>query len=158
MIYIYNAGALFSAADIKQRRYEGECFSEALKAYKGDYFIANPIDLPFDNTRVLTSKEIFMEDYKHVNAANVFFFDLAGNDTGTMVELGNAIEKKMNGKDLKIYPIFSDLRMTRNDASKTESCLGFNSYVVGCLTANNINIFYSFEDALKQFKKDFNLQ
>ncbi len=157
MIYIYNAGPLFSSGDIKQRMHEGKLIREVLDFCGKEYFLANPIELPFDNSKILTSKEIFIEDYKHVNKANVFFFDLANNDTGTMVELGNAIEKFMNKKELKIYPVFNDLRITRNGGDKTESCLGFNSYLVGCLTANNIQIFTSFEDAFQQFKIDFKL-
>ncbi len=155
MIYVYVAGPLFNEAEIKQRKYEGKMIKEFLDELKEDYFIANPIDLPFDNTKVLTSKEIFIEDYKHVNNSNVFFFELATGDTGTMVELGNVIEKKMNGKDLKIYPIFSDLRLQRNDAKGIECPRGFNSYLVGCLTANNIDVYSSFDEAFQAFKNDF---
>ena len=158
MIYIYNAGPLFTEADIKQRQYEGVKFVEILERNNKEYFLANPIDLPFDNTKILTSKEIFLGDYEHVNKANVFFFELASGDAGTYVELGNAIEKYMNGKDLKIYPIFTDLRLQRNGASGVECPIGFNSYLVGCLTANNITIYRSFEEAFTSFAKDFNLQ
>ncbi|MBR5795917.1 MAG: hypothetical protein IKY26_07210 [Erysipelotrichaceae bacterium] len=158
MIYIYNAGPLFTEADIKQRKYEGAKFVEILERNNKEYFLANPIDLPFDNTKILTSKEIFLGDYEHVNKANVFFFELASGDAGTYVELGNAIEKYMNGKDLKIYPIFTDLRLQRNGASGVECPIGFNSYLVGCLTANNITIYRSFEEAFDTFTKDFNLQ
>jgi nucleoside 2-deoxyribosyltransferase len=158
MIYIYNAGPLFTEADIKQRKYEGAKFVEILERNNKEYFLANPIDLPFDNTKILTSKEIFLGDYEHVNKANVFFFELASGDAGTYVELGNAIEKYMNGKDLKIYPIFTDLRLQRNGASGVECPIGFNSYLVGCLTANNITIYRSFEEAFTSFTKDFNLQ
>ena len=158
MIYIYNAGPLFTEADIKQRKYEGAKFVEILERNNKEYFLANPIDLPFDNTKILTSKEIFLGDYEHVNKANVFFFELASGDAGTYVELGNAIEKYMNGKDLKIYPIFTDLRLQRNGASGVECPIGFNSYLVGCLTANNITIYRSFDEAFTSFTKDFNLQ
>ncbi|MBQ7891161.1 MAG: hypothetical protein IJ359_03300 [Erysipelotrichaceae bacterium] len=158
MIYIYNAGPLFTEADIKQRKYEGAKFVEILERNNKEYFLANPIDLPFDNTKILTSKEIFLGDYEHVNKANVFFFELASGDAGTYVELGNTIEKYMNGKDLKIYPIFTDLRLQRNGASGVECPIGFNSYLVGCLTANNITIYRSFEEAFTSFTKDFNLQ
>lgn len=158
MIYIYNAGPLFTEADIKQRKYEGKCFKEILDKNKIEYFLANPIDLPFDNTKILTSKEIFLGDYEHVNKANIFFFELASGDSGTYVELGNAIEKKMNGKDLKIYPVFTDLRLQRNGASGIECPVGFNSYLVGCLSANDIPIYHSFEEAFIAFKKDFNLK
>jgi len=158
MIYIYNAGPLFTEADIKQRKYEGAKFVEILERNNKEYFLANPIDLPFDNTKILTSKEIFLGDYEHVNKANVFFFELASGDAGTYVELGNATEKYMNGKDLRIYPIFTDLRLQRNGASGVECPIGFNSYLVGCLTANNITIYRSFEEAFTSFTKDFNLQ
>ncbi len=158
MIYIYNAGPLFTEADIKQRKYEGAKFIDILERNNKEYFLANPIDLPFDNTKILTSKEIFLGDYEHVNKANVFFFELASGDAGTYVELGNAIEKYMNGKDLKIYPIFTDLRLQRNGASGVECPIGFNSYLVGCLTANNIKIYRSFEEAFDAFTKDFDLQ
>lgn len=158
MIYIYNAGPLFTEADIKQRKYEGSKFVETLERNQKEYFLANPIDLPFDNTKILTSKEIFLGDYEHVNKANVFFFELASGDPGTYVELGNAIEKFMNGKDLKIYPIFTDLRLQRNGASGIECPIGFNSYLVGCLTANNIAIYRGFDEAFAAFMSDFNLK
>lgn len=157
MIYIYNAGPLFTEADINQRLKEGALLREALANCKEESFVANPIELPFDNTKILTSKEIFLEDYSHVNKANVFFFELASNDSGTYVELGNAIEKLMNGKELKIYPVFNDLRLQRNGASGLECPIGFNSYLVGCLTSNDITIYSNFNDALQAFKKDFDL-
>ena len=158
MIYVYNAGPLFTEADIKQRSYEGKLFSDTLARNNVEHFVANPIDLPFDNTKILTSKEIFLGDYEHVNKANVFFFELASGDPGTYVELGNAIEKLMSGKELKIYPIFTDLRLQRNGASGVECPVGFNSYLVGCLTANNITIYRGFDEAFEVFKKDFNLK
>jgi Nucleoside 2-deoxyribosyltransferase len=157
MIYIYNAGPMFSEADIKQRKEEGKRFEEVLSKSNQEYFIANPIDLPFDNTKVLTSKEIFFADYNHVSNANVFFFELATGDTGTCVELGNAIEKLMQGKAIKMYPIFTDLRLQRNNISGIECPIGFNSYLVGSLTANNIETYYSFNEAFEQFCKDFKL-
>jgi len=151
MIYVYNAGPLFSEADIKQRKYEGAKLKETLKDTQ--HFIANPIDLPFDNSKVLTSKEIFDEDYKHVCNANVFFFELATSDTGTMVEFGMAIEKKRQNNDIKIYPIFSDLRLARNDAKGLECPVGFNSFVVGACKSHDLTIYDSFEEALHAFKE-----
>ena len=59
MIYIYNAGPLFTEADINQRHFEGEKFNKVLKENNQEYFLANPVDLPFDNSRILTSTEIF---------------------------------------------------------------------------------------------------
>ena len=154
MIYVYVAGPLFKEAEIAQRRLEGKKIKEVLEKKKIDYFIANPIDLPFDNTKVLSSWEIFNEDYSHINKANVLFFELASEDSGTMVELGNVIEKYMQGKDIKIYPVVADLRLQRNDAMGLECPFGLNSYLIGSLTANNITIFKSFEEALAQFETD----
>ena len=154
MIYIYNAGPLFKEAEIVQRRLEGQKIEAVLKEKGKEYFLANPINLPFDNSKVLTSKEIYLEDNSHINKANIFFFELASEDSGTMVELGTAIEKYQQGKDLRIYPVMADLRLQRNAASGVESPFGLNSYLVGCLTANNITIYNSFDEALAQFAKD----
>jgi len=156
MIYIYNAGPLFSEAEIKQRKAEGESLW-ALKGTQKDFFVANPIDLPFDNSKALSAQTIFNEDVKHVDLANVFFFELASGDTGTMVELGMAIEKFRQGKSIKIYPVFFDLRLSRNQASGIECPVGFNSYVVGSLTSQNIQTYDSFGKALQAFKTDFNI-
>lgn len=150
MIYVYNAGPLFSEADIKQRKYEGNKLREFLS--NKDSFVANPIDLPFDNTMVLTSKEIFEEDVKHIDLANVFFFELATGDTGTMVEFGQVIEKLRNGKKLMVFPIFSDLRLARNNAQGVECPVGFNSFVVGACTSQNLTIYGTFEEAFKAFE------
>lgn len=155
MIYVYNAGPLFSEADINQRLKEGALLREALEGK--DYFIANPIELPFDNTKVLSSSDIFNVDAQHIDNSNVFFFELATGDTGTMVEFGMAIEKLRNNQAVKIYPIFSDLRIQRNGASGTESPVGFNSFLVGACTSHQLIIYDNFISALNAFKADFNV-
>ena len=157
MIYVYNAGPLFSEAEVRQRKEEGRVLDSILKSSGKEYFVANPIDLPFDNSVILNSADIFGVDYNHINKSNAFFFELASGDTGTMVELGNVIEKYMNGKEIKIYPIFGDFRLHRNDVAGIECPIGFNSYLVGALTYNKIPIYYSFQKAVEQFKKDFSL-
>jgi nucleoside 2-deoxyribosyltransferase len=156
MIHIYNAGPLFSQADMAQRRKEGAILNDIGKDVP-DFFVANPIDLPFDFSEALTSVAIFGKDASHIDKANCFFFELATGDTGTMVEFGMAIEKFRQGKDIKIYPVFSDLRLSRNQASGVECPVGFNSFLVGACTFNKIPIHDSFESALEAFKKDFNL-
>ncbi len=156
MIYIYLAGPLFSQADIAQRRKEGAILTEVGKQVK-DFFLANPIDLPFDFTSEVASIAIFGKDVSHIDQANCFFFECATGDTGTMVEFGIAIEKLRQGKEIKIYPVFSDLRLSRNQASGVECPIGFNSFVVGAATYHQIPIYHSFEEAFEAFKKDFNL-
>lgn len=158
MLYIYNAGPLFTEADITQRLKEGKMIRETLDQNGVEYFLANPIELPFDNTRYIPTGDIFKEDYSHVKKANVFFFELASNDSGTYVELGNAIQMLMDGKDIKIYPVFSDMRLQRNGADGLECPIGFNGYLVGALTHNHITIYRSFNDAFDAFKKDHDLK
>jgi len=157
MLYIYIAGPLFKEAEINQRRLEAKKITELLVDKNIDYFVANPIDLPLDNCKELNSKVIFNEDYKHLKRANVVFFELASEDSGTMVELGNVIEMYMQGKAVKLYPVIADLRLQRNNVGGIECPFGMNAYVVGSLTANNIAVFNSFDDALRQFALDHQL-
>jgi hypothetical protein len=152
MIYIYNAGPLFSEADQKQRKIEGNLLKEAGLDLV-DYYVANPIDLPLDQSKPLSSQMIFEMDNGHIQKANVFFFELATGDTGTMVELGMAIQRLINGEKIEIYPIFSDLRLIRNSASGIECPVGFNSFVTGSLTYHQIPTYSSFERALQAFKR-----
>ena len=154
MLNVYIAGPLFKEAEINQRRLEATKIKAVLDELQLPYFIANPIDLPLDNTKVLTSQEIFNTDYAYIKQSNVFFFELASEDSGTMVELGNVIERFMQGQGLKIYPVIADLRLARNDVGGYECPFGMNSYVVGCLSANDIKIYPSFDEALAQFKTD----
>ncbi len=152
MTYIYNAGPLFSEADQKQRKLEGDLLRELGKDY-ADYFVANPIDLPLDQQGPLTGSIIFQTDNEHIQKANVFFFELATGDTGTMVELGMAIQRLIHGDNISVYPIFSDLRLVRNHASGIECPVGFNSFVTGSLTYHQIPTYPDFESALRAFKK-----
>ncbi|PKM86046.1 MAG: hypothetical protein CVU85_08910 [Firmicutes bacterium HGW-Firmicutes-10] len=152
MIYIYNAGPLFSEADQKQRKLEGELLREIGKD-RMDFFVANPIDLPLDQSGPLSSQMIFDTDNRHIQKANVFFFELATGDTGTMVELGMAIQRLINNEDISIYPIFSDLRLARNSASGIECPVGFNSFVTGSLTYHQIKTYPDFDSAFQAFKR-----
>lgn len=152
MIYIYNAGPLFSEADQKQRISEGNLLREA-GIGMDHYFVANPIDLPLDQTKPLSSQAIFDVDNRHIQKANVFFFELATGDTGTMVELGMAIQRLIGGEKIEIYPIFSDLRLVRNQVSGIECPVGFNSFVTGSLTYHQITTYPDFESALQAFKR-----
>lgn len=152
MIYIYNAGPLFSEADQKQRKLEGKLLMEAGSG-KADYFVANPIDLPLDQSKPLSSQMIFAMDNSHIQKANVFFFELATGDTGTMVELGMAIQRLIAKEQITIYPIFSDLRLVRNHASGVECPVGFNSFVTGSLSYHKIPVYPDFDSALQAFKR-----
>ncbi len=150
---IYNVGPLFTEAESKQRRYEGQRFRELLDRNNVEYTFSNPIDMPTSNQLDVTSSEIATADYERLNKADVVFFDLSNEDSGSCVALGIMMEKYINGKPLELYPIFYDIRLSRNGQSGLESSCGFNSMVVGILKSNDIQIYSSFEDAFKAFKE-----
>ena len=149
---IYNVGPLFTEAEAKQRRYEGQQFRTLLDRNHVEYTFSNPIDMPTSNKLDVSSSEIAAADYERLNQADVVFFDLSNEDSGSCVALGIMMEKYINGKDLELYPIFYDIRLSRNGQTGLESSCGFNSMVVGILKSNNIQIYSSFEEAFSAFK------
>ncbi|MDD6467066.1 MAG: GNAT family N-acetyltransferase [Erysipelotrichaceae bacterium] len=157
MLRIYNVGPLFTEGEKKQRQYEGRKISQLLETNAVKYELSNPIDMPTSNQLDVTSKEIYQADYDRLDQADVVFFDLSNEDSGSCVALGIIMEKKMQGKDIKVYPVFHDIRLTRNGQSGLESSCGFNSMVVGILKGNNIPIYHSFEEAFNQFASDYQL-
>ena len=157
MLKIYNVGPLFTEAEKKQRQYEGKKLSSLLNSNGINFELSNPIDMPVSNNPSVTSSEIYQADYDRLNQANVVFFDLSNEDSGSCVALGIIMEKKIQGKEIKVYPIFHDIRLSRNGQSGLESSCGYNSMVVGILKGNNIPIYSSFEEAFSQFANDFNL-
>ena len=155
---IYIAGPLFTEADQAQRRLEGKLISEIISDNDLNARLISPIDLNPDDDTPYASKDIFLNDYRYIKEVNAIFYDLATEDSGTCTCLGVAIKRYMDHEDVRIYPVFSDSRLKRNGLKGLESSLGYNSFVVGSLKANDIEIFYSFKDALTKFKKDFKLK
>lgn len=153
MIYIYIVGPLFNQAEAKQRIYEGTYLKKELDLIDTPYQIVNPIELPV-NDGAADSIAIYQADYRHQCKANVVFFDLSNSDTGSHTALGVMLEKKRQKPKIHLYPVFSDQRLKRNGAFGLESTVGFNSYVVGALKANQIAIYDTFEQAAEQFFKD----
>ena len=154
---IYNVGPLFTEAEKKQRQYEGKKICYLLESNGVEFELSNPIDMPTSNQLDVTSSEIYQADYERLNQADVVFFDLSNEDSGSCVALGIIMEKKIQGKNIQVYPIFHDIRLSRNGQSGLESSCGFNSMVVGILKGNGVTIYESFEDAFAQFAKDFHL-
>jgi len=161
MIYIYNAGPLFTEYEVKQRKEEGKILRDMLGSTEST--VANPIDLPVNPSdenggMQPVPSEIFEADSIHIDKANVFFFDLANNDPGTLVELGMAVQRIRAGEtDIKIYAVHSDFRGPSNARKGFESTIGFNSFMTGALFRYDFEIYTSFKDAAEAFRKDFNL-
>lgn len=155
---IYNAGPLFSSAEQKQRKYEGKMLVEYFKKYEMDSsLIFNPIDLPHNDGSVRTNYEIFINDYNLMEKANVFIFDLAEYDSGTMFELGYAITRaKKLGDVLAIYPVISDFRAQLRPSGDAIPGWGVNEMLTGSFADPTLKkvvlVVNSFEDAIKDME------
>lgn len=143
--------------EVAQRKKEGVLLREATN--KKDWEIFNPIDADINAGEGVAphSTEIFSIDIKAIDEADVFFFDMGNKDSGTIMEMGIAIEKLRQGKEIKIYAVDSDFRMGHSLGTGWESPLGYNEFVIGAIKGTKQHLFNSFGAALEQFKKDFNL-
>ena len=152
-IFIYNAGPLFTEADQAQRLKE-QTFFDSIKGVK----VFNPLTSPF-NEGANSAAMIYEGDNAPIQEANVFFFDLANNDTGTLVELGMVIQKLEDGEKLDVYPIISDFRVHgRSDYKCDYHPVGYNSFLIGALESHNIKIYHSFKEAFEVFTSNNNLE
>ena len=147
---VYLAGPLFTKYEIAARKKEHVMFKEAFPNIK----TFAPIDAPF-NASDPTNEVIFETDHNEMNSSNIFIFDLNNFDTGTLVELGIAIEKKKNNKDVLIYSFLWDLRMGREVISKDPYAKpwGVNGFVIGGAQKYG-KLVGTFEEVLKELKKD----
>ena len=151
-IFIYNAGPLFTEADQVQRLKEQSYF-DSIKSVE----VFNPLTSPF-NKGANSAAMIYEGDNVPIQKANVFFFDLANNDSGTLVELGMVIQKLEGGAKLDVYPVISDFRVDgRGEYNCEYSPVGYNSFLIGALESHNIKIYKSFKEAFEVFILDNNL-
>lgn len=148
---VYIAGPLFTEAEQLQRTMEGDQLRWLFASTGIQGLLFNPLEAPFQD-KDPDSATIFKGDYNAISLANTFFFDLATNDPGTLVELGLVIQRYMQDEKIRIYPVISDFRVGNRTKGGFESAIGYNSFVIGALTANNIPIYKSFKDALDAFQ------
>ncbi len=159
---IYNAGPLFTEGEVRQRKYEGQLVRDLLKS-KGintDGFF-NPIEAPFNDkaNAAPTSEDIYIADTDKIMEAEVIFFDISNEDSGTMVELGLALARSELSKNIKslkapkIYIVSSDIRFAGNIDQGYRAQVSHNQYVIGGILKNGITIHNSFENLLKEFSE-----
>lgn len=169
---IYIAGSLFTSGEQRERKQEGlvlrEVIQEAvtknspsMEGLKQEDLIGgvvfNPIENPFNDKSTLpTAEAIYSGDQSAIEESNIFFFNLDNiTDGGVFMELGQVIERLEKGKNIKIYPIVSDMRAgTAGEYDGVRVPWGYNQYVIGGLLKNNIKIYSDFPDALEAFIKD----
>ncbi len=158
---IYNAGPLFTEYEVNQRKLEGNKLKALLDKNKVEYEIGNPIDFPVNPGGGVKTQpkpaEIYKVDAEFIDKANIFFFDFANNDPGTLVELGMAVMKIRKGEKIWMYGINSDFRILANSRLGYESTMGLNSFMTGAIFANGFYMYSSFDKALAAFCKDHNL-
>ncbi len=158
---IYNAGPLFTEYEISQRKLEGVKFRTLLEKNNVEYELGNPIDFPVNPTDEIAAQpipaEIYEADASFIDRANIFFFDFANNDPGTMVELGMAVMKIRKGEEVWMYGINSDFRILSNSRLGYDSTIGLNSFMTGAIFKHGFNMYASFDQALATFCKDHNL-
>ncbi len=156
---IYNAGPLFTEGEVKQRKYEGKLVRELLKS-KGlssaDFF--NPIEAPFNDkaNSTPTSEDIYTGDTDRIMEADVIFFDISNEDSGTMVELGLALAKyelSQFTNPPKVYIVSSDIRFGGNIDQGYRSQISHNQYVIGGILKHGIKIYSSFNELLTDFSQ-----
>lgn len=149
---VYIVGPLFTEAEERQRRLEGQLLRTVFKKLDVELELSNPIEFDFDGNS--TSSDIFKMDQKRLSEADMIIFDLSNEDSGSCVALGMTINEYMKGRKVKLYPVIHDCRLSRNGQSGLESTCGFNSMVVGSLKANDIEIYNSFKEVLKAIIND----
>ncbi|MCR8613010.1 MAG: nucleoside 2-deoxyribosyltransferase [Mycoplasma sp.] len=147
---VYMAGPLFTEYEFKARQKEAEVLQNTFPKWE----IFAPVNAPF-NGKNPTNMEIFQGDNEAVQKSTVFLVDLNNNDSGTMMELGMAVQKKINGEDVEIVGYLWDLRMNRPQGEdKFDRPLGFNGFVVGGIQKYG-KLFEKFDDALEYLKKKY---
>lgn len=162
--YGYIAGAMFSEAEIAQRKKEGK----QLNTKTGINWY-NPIEAPFNDKSTLPSaSDIFWGDTKEVLKSEYVIADLSNMDPGLCYELGIAwavnyirdilkrnnkqaadLLEKYRIRSKKIIAVASDIR--QKTANKYEDYLvpyGLNQYVVGGILDQG-KIVHSFKEALE---------
>ena len=155
---IYNAGPLFSSAEQTQRKSEGKMLGEYFKKHEIEQsLIFNPIDLPHNDGTARTNYEIFINDYNLMEKANVFIFDVAEYDSGTMFELGYAIGRaKKLGNVLRIYPVISDFRAQLRPSGDAIPGWGVNEMLTGSFADPTLKdvvlVVNSFEEVIQDME------
>lgn len=169
----YIAGGLFSDAQIRQRKYEGEILRNNTNI---DWY--NPIDADInDKTTMPTAQDIFNGDTSKIIESSHIIAELDGNDVGVAVELGIAcginfmldgirffidggftaeetIAYIINGVPFKtVYAHLSDIRMaTANKYEGRYVPFGNNQYLIGAVEQMG-GIFNHFEDIVEYIKE-----
>lgn len=163
---IYIAGSLFSQAEQKERKFEGELIRKVLSdLFKEEYgqhitpddlngsVVFNPIDSPFnDKSKNPSAEEIFLGDAEEIRKSTHIFFNLDNpTDAGVFVEFGQVVELIEAGRPIYVYPIITDMRMpTAGNYEKQHIPWGINQYVIGACDNLGLTVYTSFQQALAQ--------
>lgn len=151
---IYNAGSLFTEAEVRQRLFEEDLVNEIAEelgiADKIQFF--NPISNPFnDKSKIPTAEEIYEGDMRQIEMSKNFIFNLDNPlDGGVIAELFAVIKDIRYGAKYNIVVVMSDMRI--DGAGNYEAHrvpIGHNQFVIGALMQHNIPIFKTSREAIE---------
>lgn len=136
---IYIAGSLFTEADQKQRIFEENHILKHVEFSGVDerlIEVFNPINNPFnDKSKKPTAEEITLGDTEQIAKATHILLNLDNQlDAGVFVELGQILGLPNDTRDIKVYPVISDIRMPgAGEYNVEEVPWGINTYAIGAL-------------------------
>lgn len=133
--YIYNAGSMFTEAQWKTRKIEGD----ELRKLFPDFLVGNPVDFDTNGTERPTNKAIFEFDYEGLTAADFVIFEIDGWDSGTHMEFGLMVEQAMHNKNKYLFPIISDFRVKQGILKGEYPGFGINEMITGAFYTDKLD-------------------
>jgi len=132
---VYNAGSMFTEAQWKTRKSEGE----ALRSLLPNLRIDNPVDFDTNQTERPTNEAIFLADYEAIKQASYVIFEIDGWDSGTHMEYGLAVEQAKNNPDKYLFVIISDFRFKQGILKGEIPGLSLNEMITGSFHDPQLN-------------------
>lgn len=151
---IYNAGSLFTEAEVNQRLLEEEIVNEIAEelGLKDKIQFFNPISNPFnDKSKIPTAEEIYDGDMLQIERSKNFIFNLDNPlDGGVIAELFAVIKDIRYGANYNVVVVMSDMRIEGAGNYEAHRVpLGHNQFVIGGILKHNIPIFKTSREAIE---------
>lgn len=157
---IYIAGSLFTEADQAQRMMEERDIRKIIDHLGLSTEVFNPINNPFnDKSTKPTALDITLGDTQQIADSTHVLLNLDNQlDAGVFVELGQILGLPFDRRDIRVYPVISDIRMTgAGEYNAEEVPWGINTYVIGALQfimGDDYKMYTSSSEAIVAMMKD----
>ncbi|WP_342259097.1 hypothetical protein [Spiroplasma endosymbiont of Dioctria linearis] len=103
---IYNAGSLFTNAQCKTRKEEGDI----LRKMFPELLVENPADIDINSIGRPSNKIIFEMGISDLKDADYVILEIDGWDSGTYMEFGLLVQQAIDNKQKYLLPVISDFR------------------------------------------------